>query len=833
VTDAAGQTTTTTYNAAGQVLSVTNAKSETTTVTYDSEGWVQSVTGPVSGATTSYTYDSYGRRRTVTDSDGYVLTTDYDAFDRQVRMTYPDASYEEMTYDRLDLSTRRDRAGRLTRYYYDPLRRLVATRDPLGRVIGQEWCACGSMDGLVDAKGNRTRWERDLQGRVTREVRADGVTATTYTYGAASGRLVTTTDPKEQVTTYTYALDDVLLSTAYTNAEIATPTVNYTYDTQYGRLATMTDGTGVTTYAYHPAGGFGAGQVASVDGPLTDDTITYSYDELGRVTTRAINSVSVTWAFDALGRVTSEVNALGTFGYTYDGVSGRVDGVTYPNQQTSTYSYFTNAGDRRLETIHHHYPGGATLSRFDYTYDNVGNILTWRQQADATAVLWAYGYDAADQLTWAVKKTTHAMPIVLKTYVYAYDPAGNRTSEQIDDQLTGATYDVLNRLASQQPAGAMVVEGTVNEPATVTIQGKAAVITPEGRFTIMTPVVDGTSTLTIAATDPSANTATQQYEVDSTGTSRTLTYDANGNLISDGTRTIEWDARNVLHSMTTGTHRVELEYGNGGFVRLREFTEGTITGGHVVLFSGVTAIQERSLSDAVNSDFTAFGEVRDSSDAFYVRDHLRSPRATSDGTGSVSSRIDYDPVGRRIGPSLAIGFAGLIPLDTTSDTLLSLSRVYDTFTGRWNGPDPLGDDDGPNRYTYVSNNPIRWVDPEGLSKRAPECWEAMSRAATAFNGASNPRRNHCVASCLISRHCGGGPSAAGVAGLGKEAGDVLDCLSRRKKESCDTAFQPSDLLDNAIGIACPFWKSCTDWCTRRLPSGDTGLKGPLSGMGGK
>jgi YD repeat-containing protein len=112
------------------------------------------------------------------------------------------------------------------------------------------------------------------------------------------------------------------------------PTVSYTYDAQYGPVATRTDGTGVTTYAYHPVGGLGAGQLATVDGPLIDDTITYTCDQLGRVIVRAINSVGVTLAFDALGRVTSEVNVLGTFGYTYDGVSGRVAGVTHPNQQT-------------------------------------------------------------------------------------------------------------------------------------------------------------------------------------------------------------------------------------------------------------------------------------------------------------------------------------------------------------------------------------------------------------------------------------------------------------------------------------------------------------------
>jgi YD repeat-containing protein len=68
-------------------------------------------------------------------------------------------------------------------------------------------------------------------------------------------------------------------------------------------------------------------------------------------------------------------------------------------QQTSTYSYLPVAQDLWLQTIHHKYRNGATLSKFDDTYDAVGNILTWRQQADTTAVQWSYGYDAADQLT--------------------------------------------------------------------------------------------------------------------------------------------------------------------------------------------------------------------------------------------------------------------------------------------------------------------------------------------------------------------------------------------------------------------------------------------------
>ena len=301
VTDAAGQASTLTYTASGQVATSTNAKSETTTYTYNTASQLTTVTGPVTGATTAYTYDGYGRVATTT-TDGMTLTTEYDVFDRPTVVWYPDETTEQTTYDRLDVATRTDRLGRTTRQVYDALRRLRSTQDPAGRTIEQVWCACGSLDGLVDAHRQRTSWERDALGRVTREVGADGTTDTLYTYDLV-GRLTTVTDPKDQVTTYTYALDEAVLSTVWTNAQIATPSVTYTYDTTYARVATMVDGTGTTAYAYKPAGGVGAGQVASVDGPLSNDTITYDYDELGRVVTRAINGSAntVAWAFDALG----------------------------------------------------------------------------------------------------------------------------------------------------------------------------------------------------------------------------------------------------------------------------------------------------------------------------------------------------------------------------------------------------------------------------------------------------------------------------------------------------------------------------------------------------
>ena len=213
-----------------------------------------------------------------------------------------------------------------------------------------------------------------------------------------------------------------MIGMTFTNATIATPGVTYAYDPVYQRVATMIDGTGTTAYTYHPAGILGAGQAATVDGPLTNDTIAYTYDELGRVVSRSNNGAAntTTQVYDALGRVTSETNVLGTFTYGYVGATGRLQLVTYPNGQTSSYAYFDTLGDLRLQTIHHRKPDASTLSKFDYTYDAAGNILTWQQQADSNApTLWRYGYDRADQLTAAIHQTTDATPAIIKRYAFS------------------------------------------------------------------------------------------------------------------------------------------------------------------------------------------------------------------------------------------------------------------------------------------------------------------------------------------------------------------------------------------------------------------------------
>lgn len=719
ITDIAGQTTTVVYNSAGQVVTATNARGETTTNAYDVDGRLTSVSGAVSGATTTFTYDGYGRIRTVTEADSPTLTIDYDALDRPTRTTYPDATFEETTYDRLDRIAERDRAGRITRFYHDALGRVIGIRDPLGRLVAQEWCACGTLDAVVDGLGNRTRWERNVQGRATREIRADGLAGTSYAYGQNSGRLLKTTDSKEQVTTYSYALDDQLLSTVFTGGTSATPSVTYSYDSQYGRIATMVDGSGTTTFAYHPVGQLGAGQVATVDGPLSNDTITYSYDTLGRMATRSIDGQAnaVTWSFDALGRVSSETNLLGMFAYDYDGATARLATVTYPNGQTSHYTYLPTAQDRRLQTIHHKHPNGSTLSKFDYTYDHVGNILTWRQQAGAESAQWAFDYDAVDQLVVATKSSTASTPAIMARYAYAYDAAGNRTAEQVDDHVRGASYDKLNRLLSQQSAGPLLFQGSVSEPAQLTVQGAPVPMAGDKSFKAPVTIAPGSSTVTITATDASGNSATRQYGLSHDGTSKVFDYDSNGNLIADGTRTFEWDAKNQLVALVWGTTRTEFSYnGSGQRVRIKTFQGGGLVNDTYAVWSEDVLRETRTSGASVVRSFNA-GIEQNGTLQYVTSDHLSSVTAVTNAAGSVIASYTYDPFGRQssvIGTAnVDRGFAALV--SGSSGEYLATFRGYDPETGRWLQPDPEGIADGLNVYRYVHNNPVGRIDPLGLA----------------------------------------------------------------------------------------------------------------------
>jgi YD repeat-containing protein len=263
------------------------------------------------------------------------------------------------------------------------LRRVISIQDSLNRITRFDWCSCGSLSSLTDPMGRVTSWVRDLQGRVTSKVYPDASTVS-YSYAPRTGRLLSVVDARGQKTSYEYYADENLRKVTY-SSEIATPAVTFTYHSNYNRIRTMVDGIGTHTYAYYAVSNtvVGAGRLQSIDGPLANDTVTYMYDELGRVKSRGINNAEQRVTYDALGWVTVVTNVLGSFTNSYVSNTFRLSSVAYPNGQQTVFSYYNNTNDQRLEEIKHITSASNIISKFNYTYDVDGQIKTWTQQADA------------------------------------------------------------------------------------------------------------------------------------------------------------------------------------------------------------------------------------------------------------------------------------------------------------------------------------------------------------------------------------------------------------------------------------------------------------------
>jgi RHS repeat-associated protein len=453
--DAAGQTNTFTYNARGQLLTQTNPKGETTSYTYDTNGYLIAVDGPFPGTNdlVKASYDTQGRPLTKTDVNGYMLIFQHDNLDRLIKITHPDASFEQFTYDRLDVAAVRDRAGRQTVFEFDNVRQMKSKTDPMGRVTRFEWCRCGAIKSLTDPMGRTTSWLTDVQGRYTAKEYPDG-SQVRYLYENATGRLRQVIDEKQQITQFTYNRDNTIKSTTYLNAVVPTPSVSYTYDSNYQRPVSMTDGTGTTAYSYNPVTvvpTLGANRLASVDGPLPNDTITFEYDALGRRVSTAINGVAMRMTYDAIGRVTSETNALGAFSYAYEGLTGRLRTHRFPNGLIVEQGYGSSLEDFELNRITHTI-GATPVSEFRYGRDpRADRITTWSQRVSGTpSSIHTFGYDAVNQLLSATVTNSGSL---VSTLDYSYDAAGNRLTAQVGGSNYTASYNALNQLSTSTAPG--------------------------------------------------------------------------------------------------------------------------------------------------------------------------------------------------------------------------------------------------------------------------------------------------------------------------------------------------------------------------------------------
>jgi YD repeat-containing protein len=299
-----------------QLIQVTDALNQVTSYTYNDLGYLTQVTNANGKTVLNLSYDPYGRVASRTDSEGHTISFAYDDFDRIVKTSYPDGTSQTASWVKLDLVSVTDRQGRTTQYSHDAVRNLIATIDPLNRKIQYGYYPNQTLKSLTDANGNLTTWSRDLQSRVTAKQFADG-RKDTLSYEATTSRLKSVFDALVQSKRYSYAKDNRPTKLEYLNTVNTTPSVTLSYDPWFPRLTAMTDGTGTTQYQYQALGQLGARHLKQTDGPYLNDTIGYQFDELGRITTRTVDSSSETFSYDTLNRTVKHTNPLGSFTKTY------------------------------------------------------------------------------------------------------------------------------------------------------------------------------------------------------------------------------------------------------------------------------------------------------------------------------------------------------------------------------------------------------------------------------------------------------------------------------------------------------------------------------------
>ena len=232
-----------------------------------------------------------------------------------------------------------------------------------------------------------------------------------------------------------------------------------------------------------------------------------------------------------------------------------------------------------------------------------------------------------------------------------------------------------------------------------------------------------TSDAASAYPTPFAQTATYNGLNQLTNLSgHTLTWDADGNVLSDGQRNYSWDAENRLIGITYPGKQTAFAY--NGFSQRAAITS-TPAGGSAVttsyIWCGARPCQARNASNAVTREYFAEGEyvppgAIEKPSYYYGLDQIGSVcRAFESGTSAPA--YDYDPYGRALqstAPVTDFMYAGMF-YNADSGLYLTQFRAYDPVAGRWLSRDPLGEttDASGNICTYVSGNPLTSTDING------------------------------------------------------------------------------------------------------------------------
>ncbi|MGH3266872.1 MAG: RHS repeat-associated core domain-containing protein [Trebonia sp.] len=208
------------------------------------------------------------------------------------------------------------------------------------------------------------------------------------------------------------------------------------------------------------------------------------------------------------------------------------------------------------------------------------------------------------------------------------------------------------------------------------------------------------------------------------------TYDADGNLTSDGTFTYSYDAENRLVSVKQGGTAVASYAYDAQGRRKAKTVDGTSTvyvtdadNRQVIEYDGSSGVLERWYAFGRGPD-TVLGQMNVAAGTreTLILDIQGSIIGTLDSGSGALVKSGYQTYGEN--PALTSGMfrytAQRFDPETAGSTAQPSglyyyrARMYSPTWGRFLQPDPLGYAGGGNLYAYVNNDPLNSVDPYGL-----------------------------------------------------------------------------------------------------------------------
>lgn len=765
------------YGAANRITTAVDNGGRTVTYDYNSAGSLAKVTYP-DGTNEQYTYDTAHRMLTMQDRRGTVAVTNaYDSNGRVTSQTHADGSaygfgYTTDSNNKVTATLITDPNGNKENVQFGANSGYVASDTyaygtPLAQTTTYVREASGLVDSQTDPLGRTTNFTYDALGNVTSITRLAGTSSavtTQMTWTANYSQLASVTDPLGHTT-----------SLAYTNgclSQITDPLGHFTtvQCTSSGQPRKVTDALGNSSHLAYS----GYDLVAMTD-PL-GRTMRFGNDALGRraVTRDPQENVRLV-SYDTNDRVVSVVDGLNqktSLGYD---PNGNLLSVTLPNTGVIHYVYDNlNRLVKRTDAMN---------QSEAWTYDSMGDVVTHTDRKDQltqftfdalgrrTQVYYADGsgiqavYDAVNRLTSLIDSSSGTLSWTYDDLNritatgtpqgdvnYSYDAASRRISMTPAAQAAANySYDAANRLVGITQGSEMVQVGydADNRRASLTL--------PNG--VTVTYGYDGSNELTSLGYTKSNGAAignlTYAYDADGRVASKggtfasdlsptpngqasvldlndrttsfegaALSYDANGNLTSDGASTYTWNARNQLTQVTQGgVAQISYTYDASGR-RVSTAVQGATP--KQFLYDGTNAVQEVHDGN-VNPILTGLGvdERFARNDVtgrtYFLTDQINSTVALTDATGAIRQQYSYDPYGNVQASDTTSGFTNPYQYTGREADAAGLyyyrARYYSPRMGAFISEDPLGFGGKQNSlYAYVAGNPIGNLDPFGLMR---------------------------------------------------------------------------------------------------------------------